>query len=177
MKKQTPKPERLEDFRPAALNANKHTERGIRMLNDAMAEDGFVAPMTAAADGEILDGSARLETAAERFPDIQPIVVEHDGRRPIIMVRKDIPNAQTPQAKRIALRSNKIAEADLSWDTEVLMEMKGEGLLEGLWTDEEISKLLEQAGTELLNEEQSEGGKTVTCPACGHEFSPKRGGP
>ena len=37
----------LADFRPQARNANKHTQRGLGLLDAALAEDGYVAPMTA----------------------------------------------------------------------------------------------------------------------------------
>lgn len=47
---------KLSEFRPQVANANLHTERGLRMLDDAMSEDGYVAPATAAADGEMIDG-------------------------------------------------------------------------------------------------------------------------
>ena len=57
---------KLSEFRPQSANANKHTERGLRMLDDAMSEDGYVAPMTAVADSEIIDCSARLERAFDK---------------------------------------------------------------------------------------------------------------
>jgi hypothetical protein len=113
----------LADFRPQRRNANKHTVRGLALLDDAMSRDGYVAPMTVAADGEAIDGSARMERAAERFPGVEPLVVEHDGTRPIVMVRTDIPNAATPMARRIAVAANRIAEVDLEWDAALLKEM------------------------------------------------------
>lgn len=79
---------KLSEFRPQAANANKHTERGLRMLDDAMSEDGYVAPMTAVADGEMVDGSARLERAFDRF-DGEAIIVEHDGTKPIVTGRQE----------------------------------------------------------------------------------------
>ena len=91
MSARAPRPDQaaptLADFRPQGVNANTHTPRGLEMLDAAMAQDGYVAPMTAAADGEIFDGSARLERAAERFAGVAPIIVRHDGTRPIIAVR------------------------------------------------------------------------------------------
>src|SRR6185503_19610021 len=96
---------KLADFMPQQQNANKHTERGMRLLEESMHEDGYVAPMTATADGEVIDGSARLEKAAEVFnPDVEAIVVEHDGTRPVLMKRTDIPNAKDKRAKRIAVK-------------------------------------------------------------------------
>lgn len=116
----------IDRFRPQRRNANRHTQRGLGMLDKAMSEDGYVAPITVAADGETIDGSARLERAAERFAGVEPLVVEHDGTRPVVMIRTDIPSADEPIAKRIALRANRIAEVDLEWDEVLLEELRVE---------------------------------------------------
>ncbi len=92
---------KLSDFRSQTKNANAHTERGLKSLEDAYNEVGYVAPMTAASDGEILDGSARLEQSFDQFDD-EALVVRHDGRKPIIMVREDIRDATDPKAKKIS---------------------------------------------------------------------------
>jgi DNA modification methylase len=119
------------------------------MLDAAMSEDGYVAPMTAAASGEIIDGSARLERAAECFgPDVEPIVVEHDGKRPIVMVRTDIPSADTEVATRISLRANRIAQADLAWSAEDLQQIAATfpDATKGLWTAEELAEVMATNG-------------------------------
>ena len=43
--------EPISNFRPQVRNANKHNQRGLRALDEAMSQDGYVAPMTACADG------------------------------------------------------------------------------------------------------------------------------
>lgn len=130
----------LARFRPARKNANMHSQRGLGMLTRAMHGSGYVAPMTATADGEVIDGSARLEVAAEVFGDVEPLVVDHDGTRPIIMRRTDIPDADDPRAVAIALEANRIAEADLVWDAAVLAEIAdaGDVDLSMLWTPDEL---------------------------------------
>ncbi len=139
--------EKLVRYRPQVINANSHTPRGIQMLDDAMSEDGYVAPMTAAADGEVIDGSARLERAFERFGP-EAIVIEHDGTRPIIAKRTDIKSANTPEAKRIALRANRIAQVDLEWSPEILAQLKDEGVeLSGMFTEKELAAILPQGET------------------------------
>lgn len=138
---------KLSEFRPQSQNANKHTERGLRMLDDAMSEDGYVAPATAVADGEVIDGSARLERAFDKFKD-EAIILEHDGTRPIITVRTDIPNAKTKEAKRIAVRANRIAQVDLEWNPEVLAELTEAKEIEGLFSDKELAEILTQTGVE-----------------------------
>jgi hypothetical protein len=138
----------LQDFKPAALNANDHTEYGTGLLARALHEDGYVAPMTAAADGEIIDGSNRLETSADVFANVEPLVIHHKGDRPIIMVRDDIPNARTQEAQRIALRANRIAEVDLKWNSQVIAALN-ESMPDVTKAVFDLSSL-----TEILNQEQ-----------------------
>jgi hypothetical protein len=118
----------LARFRTLARNPNRHTQQGMGQLDAAMSRHGYVAPMTAAADGTILDGNARLETVATKFPDVEPIVVEHDGTRPIVMVRKDLKSADDPRARDIIVSANRIAEVDLDYDVDVLRDFVAEGL-------------------------------------------------
>lgn len=133
---------KLSDFRPTLRNPNAHTKRGLVLLEESMEEDGYVAPMTVAADGESLDGSARMEVAFEKFGD-DAIVVEHDGTRPVVMVRTDIPAADTRQAKRIITRANQVGAVDLAWDADVMVDwkMEDETVFDGIFFDDELGKL------------------------------------
>lgn len=131
----------LREFRPLQVNPNKHTPRGMKLLEDAIRRDGYVAPMTAAADGTIIDGNARLETVATAMPS-DPIVIEHDGRRPIIAIRTDIPDADDPRAKRIAIAANRIAEVDLEWDKDVFQDCLAEIDMSGLFSEKELAELV-----------------------------------
>ena len=107
---------KVSDFRPATRNANGHTARGMGTIDRSMRTDGYGDPMLAAADGEMISGSARLETVVNVFGvEVEPIVVHSNGDRPIIHVRDDIPNAQDKRAQRLALAANRAAELDLSW--------------------------------------------------------------
>lgn len=109
-----------------------------------MRTDGYGDPMLAAADGEMISGSARLETVAQVFgTDAEPIIVHSDGTRPVIHVRDDIPNAQDKRAVRLALAANRAAELDLSWDVEVIAGLDAD-VLEGLWSPYELSNLGDQ---------------------------------
>jgi hypothetical protein len=110
----------IESFRPQRRNLNKHSQRGMGALEASMRKHGYVAPMTAAADGEIIDGSARLETVANVFED-DVLIVHHDGTKPVVMVRDDIPNASTNEARAISALANRIAEINLTWDAEELL--------------------------------------------------------
>jgi len=114
-------------FIPQQKNANKHTLHGTRLLEKSILEDGWIDAQTAAADGEIISGSQRLLVHAEKFVDeegeeVEPIVVESDGKRPVIVVRTDIPNANDPRAKRLSIAANQIAKTDLDFDGNIIKE-------------------------------------------------------
>ena len=134
--------DKLERFRPQTRNANRHTQRGMGQLEASMRKYGYLTPMTAAADGEIIDGSARAETGATVFGD-DVIVVHHDGTRPVIMVRDDIPSADTPEAREISIAANRIAQVNLDFDPEVLLADLQAGVdLAQFWRQDELDELL-----------------------------------
>lgn len=118
---------KLSNFRPQKNNANVHTQRGLKALSDAYSEVGYVAPMTAAANGEVLDGSARLEQAFDQFED-EALIIHHSGDRPIIMIRDDVPDADDLRAKKISYGANRIGEIDLKWSPEQLLLDKEAGV-------------------------------------------------
>jgi hypothetical protein len=155
--------EPLSKFQPQRRNANRHTPRGLGMLETEMQASGFVAPMTAAKDGEVFDGSARLETAFTVFEGQDAIVLEHDGTRPIIMRRTDIPNAQTPEALRISIAANRVAEADLDFDAVTLFEIakENDGLLDNLFTKGELDKIFKMPDGKEEDEEKDAGSRTI----------------
>lgn len=163
----------LARFRPQNRNPNRHTQRGLGLLGQAMNRDGYVAPMTATVDGEIIDGSARLEMAAEKFAD-EVIVIEHDGTRPIIAQRTDIPNANTEIAKRISLGANRIAQVDLDWNVDLLKDLSAEIDLGQFWMEDELKAILDgPQEPEPPGEFRSyDGGMELDhkCPKCGFEF-------
>lgn len=170
---------KISNFRPQRVNANKHTPRGLGLLDKSMSENGFIGAMTSAADGEIFDGSARLETAYERFgEDVEPIIVDADGTRPIIVRRVDIPSADDPKAKKLAIAANRIASVDLDWDAEILANLAEEIDISDMFFDDELAAIVssESVQSEDDSQEESELGQGMpkeincTCPNCGHEF-------
>lgn len=170
---------KLGDFKPSTQNANRHTQRGMGMLAASIRQDGYLTPLTVAADGEAIDGSARLETVADVMGlDVDPIIIRSDGTRPVIHVREDIPDASDPRAVRLALAANRIGQVNLDFDADVLAAIAdaGEVDLSALWRDEELAEVLgmvpdfEPVGIE--DQGRLDQKAPVTCPACGHEFSP-----
>ena len=180
---------RKPKYRVASKNANRHTARGMATLATSIGTDGWIGAMTMAADGEAIAGSARLETVGHVMPDVEPLEIHSDGKRPIIVIRDDIPNAADPKAQRLALADNRIQELDWNPDYSVLTEMP-EDVLEGLYTAEELSdvgqawaKDAEQGGAgrgaqdpdeapefREYDESVADEVEMCTCPKCGHSF-------
>ena len=134
---------KISDFRIQERNANKHTVRGMGMLQHAIANEGWISAITVTADGESIDGSARLEAAYERFgEDVEPIIVRSKGDRPIIHIREDLPDASDPRAKKLSIYANRIAEVDLDYDLEILAELHEEVGLEDMFFADEIEALM-----------------------------------
>jgi len=146
---------KLSDFRPQKINANAHSERGLWALEESISNGGWIGSMTSSADGEIFDGSARIEKAFDLFGDeVEPIVVEIDGTRPVIMKRIDIATADDPKAKLLAIQANRVAQLNLNWNPEVLEGLNTEVDLSGLFTGDELEGL--EIKEEKLEEEEEE---------------------
>jgi hypothetical protein len=134
---------KITDFRPQEQNANQHTPRGLGMLANSIQRLGWVGAITVAADGEVFDGSARLETVYEKFgEDVEPIYVEATGDRPVIVCRTDIPTAKDPRAKELGILANRTAEVSLNWDLSVLEDLQEEGIaIDEYFRDDELQKI------------------------------------
>ncbi|HEY4721262.1 MAG TPA: hypothetical protein VII92_05415, partial [Anaerolineae bacterium] len=62
----------------------------------------------------------RLEALADAMPNAEPIVVESDGTRPVVVRRTDIPSTDDPRAKRLGVAANVIAHMDYAPDGGIL---------------------------------------------------------
>jgi hypothetical protein len=144
------KPDTLEDIIPQRVNANAHTPRGMGLLEKSISERGWIGAITAAADGEVFDGSARRETLETAGLD-DAIFVRTDGTRPVVLIREDIPTADDPRARELAIEANRIAQLNLAWDASVLAQARDDGIIDDQqFTVVEMGRLLEQAGTEII---------------------------
>ncbi|MGH3429715.1 MAG: hypothetical protein ACRDQZ_19460 [Mycobacteriales bacterium] len=163
---------RLQDFKPTDENDNRHTERGTGLMEASLRECGFGDSMTADKHGVIISGNQRLETVGSLgFQD--PIIVESDGTRPIIHKRTDL-DAKSPQAKKLALLANRVAELNLDWDPEMLALHNAEFDLaaSGIFSVEELNKILGNVdGPDAFAEVGDDLQTEYRCPKCGYEWS------
>ena len=136
---------KLSDFQTQRRNTNKHKPRGMGMLDNVIAKEGWIGAITTAANNEAFAGSARLETAQGRFGDeFEPIVFDIDGTRPVVLRRIDIPTADDPRAIRLGIADNRVAEVNNDTDIGLIQEVAEIIDLSSLYFDDELAKLAEQ---------------------------------
>ena len=138
---------------PQRKNANRHTPRGMGMLEASIQQDGIIGAMTVAADGETFDGSARGEVLPAVGFDLNDVsqvvkaepgralIIESDGSSPLVHRRTDIPSADDPRARRLGVAANRIAQVNLSWEPDVLAELNGAVDLSGMFFPHELANL------------------------------------
>lgn len=170
----------IAKLRPQRRNANKHTQRGIGMLEQSIRRDGIGDGITVTADGETISGAARLEKLAEIMPGVKIVEVETDGNTLIVNRRTDIPNADDPRAKRLAVAHNRVAQVDLDWDADVLREIAEAetGALDALFLGDELERLGVEAPEvpdfKEYGEDLADDINICKCPTCGHEHAAKK---
>lgn len=170
---------KLGAFRIQQRNANQHTERGIALLDKSLRQDGWIGAITVAADGETFDGSARLERVADAMPEADPIVVDVDGTRPVILRRTDIGSANDPRAKRLAVAANAIASADWNPDGELLAALAAEDdfIAQLIKNDDKAAKATKYFAAPEFSEYDetiADGIEVCKCPHCGHQHAAKK---
>ena len=146
---------KLSDFQTQKRNLNKHRPRAMGMLDNIISKEGWIGAITVANDGETFAGSARLETAQERFGDeSEPIVFDIDGTRPVILRRVDIPTADDPRAIRLGIADNRISELNYDPDIELLSAIAVEIDISDMYFEDELAALVEadQSETEGTND-------------------------
>ena len=138
-------------------NVNLHTERGMEALGSSIQKDGWGGALTAAADRGVFDGSARSEVGVP-LDFGEAVVVYTDGTRPLVHVRTDIPSAQDPRARRMAINMNRTGELNLRWNPVLLQQEYQEGLIDNLsFATTELDNLLKAHEADQLRRSYQTG--------------------
>ena len=158
-------------------NPNAHTARGMGLLERSIKKLGYVTPMTATADGTIIDGNARLETTSNVMAEAEPIIIHHDGTRPIIAVRDDILTQEDPRAKaqrsRMYIRRPGTGH-DLLWNAEELKTMQVDGVEIGAYFAQiELNSLAAKEKSKEAAAQRAEVESTITIKCKVFFFKPE----
>lgn len=113
---------KISDIQPDDKNFNKHTDYGMELLNRSIDEVGVIESITVSNDNKTISGNARRETIEKKFGDVEPIIVETDGKRPIILKRTDI-NSNTEEFHRAAILANTVSKHNINLDLNLIQEV------------------------------------------------------
>lgn len=103
------------------LNTNKHTLKGMELLDKSIDKVGIIESYTVSNDGVIISGNARHEKISAKFTK-EPIVIETDGTEPIIIKRTDI-ESNTKIFHEASILANTTANRNFNLDTELIEEI------------------------------------------------------
>lgn len=141
---------KLEDLTPDPQNANRGTERGRALLDTSLRSYGAGRSILADKDGTVIAGNKTLEAAAELGLTIRE--VHTTGDELVVVVRDDLSLATDPAARELAYADNRVSQVDLDFDPVVLAADLEAGVdLSKFWFEPELQKVLEQAGTEIID--------------------------
>jgi hypothetical protein len=135
----------ISELKPDPQNANAGTERGLRLLDDSLAEVGLGRSVVTDKNGVIIAGNKTVERALDRGFD-DAIVIKTTGNKLIVHQRDDLDlvnDDDEKKARSLAYYDNRAGEADLQWIPEQLEADREAGIkvVDKLWNPIELKEL------------------------------------
>jgi hypothetical protein len=112
---------KLSHLIPDDKNHNRHTLEGMELLQHSVNKVGVIESITVSADNKIISGNARSEVMTKSFKT-EPIVIETDGTRPVIIKRTDI-QSDTKEFYDASILANTTAKKNIDFDTQIINEL------------------------------------------------------
>lgn len=129
------------DFIPDKDNANQGTQRGQKMIQESLQEDGAGRGIVVDKNDNVVAGNKTLESAVDIGID-KAIIVETTGNELVITKRLDWDLYEDESPRRYAYRDNRSSEVSLQWDPEQLLIDKEAGVdFSGLFYDNEFDEI------------------------------------
>lgn len=113
---------KISQIKPDENNFNRHTDYGMELLGKSLDEVGVIESITISNDNKTISGNARRETMEKKFGNAEPIIVETDGKRPVILKRTDI-NSNTEEFHRAAILANTVSKHNVNLDLNLIQEI------------------------------------------------------
>ena len=132
---------KISELIPDSKNANKGTQRGRAMLEKSLQDYGLGRSILLDKKNRIIVGNKTVESsAAIGIDDVE--IVESDGKKIIAVRRTDLDLENDVEAKELAIADNKVAQEDLSWDTDALKSLQNDGVdIDKFFSPKEVQKL------------------------------------
>ena len=109
---------KINELKTDTRNHNRHTKDGMALLEKSVDKVGIIESITVSNDNEIISGNARHEIIGRKFEN-EPIVIETDGTRPVILKRTDIESG-TKEFYEASILANTTAKKNIDIDYEVI---------------------------------------------------------
>lgn len=111
---------KIEDLKFDGKNFNRHTQKGMGLLEKSLKELGAGRSILIDKNNNIIAGNGIVEAAGQAgFEKVK--IVETDGTEIIAVKRTDM-ELDSDKGREMALADNATAAADLNWDEELLQE-------------------------------------------------------
>lgn len=110
----------IKDLKFDNKNFNKHTERGLGLLGQALQKHGAGRSILIDKDNNIIAGNGVVEAAGQVGID-KVKVVETTGDEIVAVKRVDV-ELDSKDGREMAMEDNAIASIDLDWDDETIKE-------------------------------------------------------
>ena len=111
---------KIDELKFDDKNFNKHTERGMGLLEKSLRDFGAGRSILIDKDNNIIAGNGIVEAAGQiGLDDVQ--IVETDGTKLIAVKRTDVA-LDSEAGRRMAFADNATASADLDWDKDNIGE-------------------------------------------------------
>jgi len=142
---------KLKELKPDERNPNKGSERGDAMIEKSLRKYGFGRSIVVDKNMRIIAGNKTHENLLQVGMGEDAIIVDTDGKRPIIHRRTDLDLQTDPRARELSIMDNRAGQVSLQWDRDVLELLDNEGLdLTQFWTEEELAQVLSEEGADSM---------------------------
>jgi len=159
--------EKLGAFTPDPANANRGTQRGGVLLRKSLDETGIGRSLVSDAQGRIVAGNKTLQQLLELGVG-EAIVVETDGRTPVIVRRRDFDLSDPSpdnRARRYAYLDNEAALVGIEYDPAVVQEDLDRGVpIEDVFTEADLDQLLDRIEVEPYQDPARPSGTSAGVP-------------
>lgn len=105
----------VTEFQPDDKNFNQHTQYGMGLLEKSVEKIGVIESITVSSDDKVISGNARQEVMSQKFDGVEPIIIETDGKRPVILKRTDI-KSNSKQFHEAAILANTVSKHNINLD-------------------------------------------------------------
>lgn len=162
----------IEEFIPDEKNANLGTQRGAFMLENSVRKLGAGRSLVVDKHGRIIAGNKTQEALVNAGFE-EAIVIETDGKMPVIVKRTDYDlDEETGKAREYAYADNRVSEVDYLLDEARLLVDEMTGLdISDWYTVDELQEIRDRNNEEGKEDSGTQmNRRRIVCPECGYEW-------